>query len=395
MISLENARKWQGEAFTCLETAGFRGIVEVATGGGKTLFALMVFQHLLNSRFVDQVLVIVPTVALADQWHVNFQEDFGLSEHQITVLDSKSQVSDLRVANIVVLNTARDLHFGDEITSRTFLVVDECHRAGSTENARSMQGSWAATLGLSATPDRQYDDGTIRYLEPILGPKIYSYSVRQALEDDVLCSFDLCNIQIPMTAIERSEFDKISRRIARVVARQDMDEEGLQSLLRRRARLYNGAKYRIPSTVRIMDNHRGERSMVFHESIDAANQIAELLKANGHSVALYHSKVPENVRRENLRLFRRGVVDVLVTCRSLDEGANMPETRVAVIAAASASTRQRIQRLGRVLRPAPGKESATVYSLFATPLERRRLEDETAEFEGIVDVQWKIMTDNR
>jgi superfamily II DNA or RNA helicase len=395
MISLQSARKWQGEAFTILEATGFRGIVEVATGGGKTLFALMVFQHLLDVKFVDRVLVIVPTIALADQWYVNFQEDFGLGENQISILNSKTQFSDLREANIVVLNTARNLHFDDAITLRTFLVVDECHRAGSTENARSMRGLWAATLGLSATPDRQYDDGTIRYLEPVLGSKIYSYSVRQALEDNVLCSFDLCNIQVPMTQKEQSDFDKISRRIARAVARQDLDDENLQALLRRRARLYNSATYRIPATVRVMDNHRGERSMVFHESIDAANQIAQLLRANGHSVALYHSKVAENVRRENLRLFRRGVVDVLVTCRSLDEGANMPETRVAVIAAASASTRQRIQRLGRVLRPAPGKESATVYSLFATAVERRRLEDETSEFEGIVDVQWKIMTDNR
>lgn len=70
--------------------------------------------------------------------------------------------------------------------------------------------------------------------------------------------------------------------------------------------------------------------------------------------------IPTELRRDNLRLYRRGVFDTLVTCRALDEGTNVPETSVAIIAASTASIRQRIQRLGRVLRRAPGKEKATV-----------------------------------
>jgi superfamily II DNA or RNA helicase len=135
--------------------------------------------------------------------------------------------------------------------------------------------------------------------------------------------------------------------------------------------------------------------MVFHESIDHANQIAEILVAQGHSVAAYHSRISDNVRRENLRLFRRGVIDVLVTCRALDEGANMPETVVAVVAAASASTRQRIQRLGRVLRPAPGKEYAIVYTLYATQIEEKRLLEEANALEGVASVHWKKMSDGK
>ena len=94
-------------------------------------------------------------------------------------------------------------------------------------------------------------------------------------------------------------------------------------------------------------------------------------------------------------MFRIGVIDVLVTCRALDEGANMPETRVAIIAAATSSNRQRIQRLGRVLRPHPSKKFSSVYSLFATKFEKARLEKEVERMSGLAEVSWlKVEDDN-
>ena len=86
----------------------------------------------------------------------------------------------------------------------------------------------------------------------------------------------------------------------------------------------------------------------------------------------------------------RGIFDVLISCRALDEGMNVPETRVAVIASSTASQRQRIQRFGRVLRPAEGKDGAIIYTLFATKQERNRLQKEATEFEGIAQVTWSL-----
>jgi superfamily II DNA or RNA helicase len=87
-------------------------------------------------------------------------------------------------------------------------------------------------------------------------------------------------------------------------------------------------------------------------------------------------------------LFRRGIFNALVTCRALDEGVNVPETTIAVIASSTASIRQRIQRLGRVPRPAAGKKMATVYTIYATEVERRRLEQESATDSGAETVSW-------
>jgi superfamily II DNA or RNA helicase len=93
-----------------------------------------------------------------------------------------------------------------------------------------------------------------------------------------------------------------------------------------------------------------------------------------------------------LRLFRRGAFDVLVTCRALDEGTNVPETRVAIIASSTASTRQRIQRLGRVLRPAQGKLLATIYTVYATEIEKDRLAREAMTLTGAEAVSWQKAT---
>jgi len=385
-------REWQKNALRAFRAANNRGIVEVATGGGKTLFALRAFSLLRKAGIVSELLVVVPTLALQDQWYVDIQEDLQIEESEISVLDSRSTDTDLRIANLVVINSARDLAISPGKKSTIMLVVDECHRAGSPENSRAIEGSWASTLGLSATPERQYDDGMLKYLEPSLGPRIFTYTVKEAIDDGVLSRFRLRNIEVPLLASESKRLDSLTRKIARAMS-DDSDPDVVRTLLTQRARAYNGAVYRVPTTVTIMEQHRGERTLIFHESIERAEEISAMLSERGHSVALYHSKIAAPRRRENLRLFRKGVIDVLVTCRALDEGANIPETRVAIISASTASTRQRIQRLGRVLRPAPGKSIATVYSLFATRFERERLERETRNLEGLAEIEWLRVTD--
>ena len=79
---------------------------------------------------------------------------------------------------------------------------------------------------------------------------------------------------------------------------------------------------------------------------------------------------------------------MLITCRALDEGFNVPETEIGIIAASTATRRQRIQRLGRVLRPVTGKATAVIYTLVATEPEIKRLREEEKELEGVAEVTW-------
>src|SRR5690606_2112825 len=119
--------------------------------------------------------------------------------------------------------------------------------------------------------------------------------------------------------------------------------------------------------VRLVIANPGQQTLVFHEDIDACNLIHEVLSREaGVRSGVYHSRMTSRERAAMLGLYRAGAIQVLVTCRALDEGFNVPDSQLCIIAASTATRRQRIQRLGRVIRPAKGKTEATVYTLVAT-----------------------------
>ena len=127
---------------------------------------------------------------------------------------------------------------------------------------------------------------------------------------------------------------------------------------------------------------------MFHEDVEACNLIFNILSESGFRAGVYHSRLRPRERAEMLANFRKGDLDVLVTCRALDEGFNVPETEVGIIAASTATRRQRIQRLGRILRPANGKKGAIVYTLVATGPEVGRLKEEEEDIADIATITW-------
>ena len=145
---------------------------------------------------------------------------------------------------------------------------------------------------------------------------------------------------------------------------------------------------RIRLTLKLLAGNRGKRALVFHEDIEACDLMHAILLENDVKSGVYHSKLTLRARAGMLGQYRRGEIDVLVTCRALDEGFNVPKTGLGIIAASTATRRQRIQRLGRVVRPAKGKAGATIYTLVATGPEIDRLNEEEERLEGVASVSW-------
>lgn len=384
-------RRWQLEALAAWLSRK-RGIASVVTGGGKTVFAQLCMQAFCDQFPTGRIIVVVPTASLLDQWHVALTEETDTAAEAIGCYSGEERSPAIRPISIVVINTARHLTRQLSRDGPCMLVVDECHRAGSPKNAESLQGSFVATLGLTATPERQYDDGFTQFIRPTLGDIIFGYDYEAAHADGIITDFDLINIQVDLLSDEAAEYKNLTQRIARVIAANPDNSaynERLKRLLQRRAAVSAAALMRIPVSARVIDGHRGVRTLVFHEHIDAADKIAALLAERRHSVTTYHSKIGPSIRRDNLLMFRRGIRDVLVCCRALDEGINVPETAVAVIASSTASTRQRIQRLGRVLRPSADKDRSVIYTLYATDAEAKRLKEEEERVAGYATIRWK------
>lgn len=375
-------RRWQRQALERWEAERNRGIVSVVTGGGKTVFALACIADIKPMT----TLIVVPTTALLDQWWEETASYFGWSLDDIQIVAGNSSLRPGTI-NLAVLNTAAKLPSRRDLPD-CFLIIDECHRAAAPHFKDVLKLKTFASLGLSATPERQYDEGLTDVLVPALGPIIYEYDYVAARKDGVIVPFVLRNVVFELEEELQAEYDKLTRAIARSLKREGPEADKTIALLLRRSRVVSSSKRRVIISLRIVAANRGKRTLIFHEDIDACNAMAAVLKANDISSAVYHSKMKVRERAEVLAAYRAGSVEVLVTCRALDEGFNVPETEIGIIASSTATRRQRIQRLGRIVRPSKGKENALVYTLVATAPEIARLQEEEAALEGVASVSW-------
>jgi len=377
-----NPRGWQVEALDLWERAGHRGIVSVVTGGGKTVFALSCVDRLKPIA----TLIVVPTAALLEQWWEEAANYFDLDLDEINIISGSLRFK-LGTINIAVINTAAKL--AEQMKEhRCFLIVDECHKAASEHFRAALQVNSFASLGLSATPERPYDDGLKEVLIPALGPVIFNYDYAAALRDGVIVPFQLRNVVFELEEDRQAQYDKLTKAIGRSISQHGPEAEETIALYLKRARVLNLSLNRIRLALRLVAANPGKQTLIFHEDIEACDLIHAVLTENGVRSGVYHSKLRVKARAAMLGQYRRGEIDVLVTCRALDEGFNVPETEMGIIAASTATRRQRIQRLGRVVRPARDKDGAVIYTLVASGPEIERLKEEESRLEGVATVSW-------
>lgn len=394
---------WQLDALASWErgddVGGWRGTLEIVTGGGKTLIALEAFARATRADRSFCLAVVVPTEALARQWRDSVEEwtTVGLGDVAIMGAGESGRLSDCRVL-IAVLNSASK-YLPDQSAADgrpLLLVVDECHRAGAPSFSRVLRTRAERRLGLSATPDREEldDDGLpIEYdahlLGRSLGPVVYRFGLKEALAAGWLPDFSISHHGLELAPDERIAYEDLTRRLddlaeelashgvelwqVQRVAAQGGDAgvaaRGYVSSVALRKDLLYRSRDRGRVAALIVERALAEgasRVLLFHERVSEAEGLAVELRARiGDSrVALEHSGRAPRERREALQGFRDGSVPVLVSVRSLIEGINVPEADVGISVAASASVRQRVQSLGRILRRGSGSKTAQMHLLY-------------------------------
>ena len=385
-------RQWQSDALADWKSSGLRGIASVVTGAGKTFFAILCMLAVWKRHPDAKVLVVVPTIVLMDQWRIAIQEEMRISDDDISLIGGGMRNSGDALVTIAVLDSARKIIHEVIGSKKWFLIVDECHRVASSANRKVLEPDYVATLGLSATPERQYDDLFETVVIAGLGPIVFRYEYKDAAADGIISDFELWNIRVSPDSDEQAKLGAVNRAIFMEVERLKTDSESnsprLRRLLLRRSRYSQQVQSRISTTLALVERFRGMKGIIFHESIHSANQINEKLVTRGNRTRAYHSQLGSPTRYLNLLLYTRNQVDVLVTCRALDEGFDVPRAEFGIISASTSSIRQRIQRLGRVLRPHPDKKTATIATLYVLPSEAELLRLESERLEGVAEVRW-------
>ena len=420
---------WQRECLPRWLEHG-RGTVKVATGGGKTLFALAVAEQLQNEREPDlRLVVVVPTIPLMYQWRDELRLG-SIPDSAIALMgggEALPPMSRVRVL-VCVLNSARErlpaLVKKADWRRRMLLVVDECHRSNATQARRIFEARPTYTLGLSATPEQELEAENVptdeaydkSFVGQALGPIIYDFTISQSLSAGLLTPFQVWHVGLLLAPEEATEHGRMSREIGdlrKVLQARHRNSRSRQGFLawcqsqasrrgpaaveaerfvglaNRRKRLLYRAKARIEVALAILSESVTDpdrRAIVFHESIEEIEAL--FVRAIGQDLpaVLEHSQLPDSLRAENIEAFRQGDARVIISARSLIEGFNVPSADLGIITASSGSVRQRIQSLGRMLRRKPGGRGARIVVLYVRDTEDEAIY-EKADWENVIGAE--------
>ncbi len=385
-------REWQEKAFP-LWWKNKRGIIKVVTGGGKTFFAIHCLRKYLEEDHNKNILIVVPSIALLDQWYESLSQNF--SDREISLNGGGEQTTSITKICISTIDSLKNI-IKEVDASNSLLIVDECHKIGTEKRGEMLTNNWHATLGLSATPERDYDDNFYIIIKKILGDIIFDYDYIDAREDEVIVNFKLLYGYAALLPEEENKYRKFTKSIQRraaTIGGQDMNDYPLKMLIFNRARLVKNSKNRIPYGIELIQKYERDSWIVFTENKKQAKEFNKKVNhIKGFESGIYNTDLKDDERQENLENFKAGKLNVLVSCTALDEGFDMPEADGAMILSASSSKRQRIQRMGRVLRITANKENALIVTVYSSKTEYEKLREESNRYklEG-VPVKWQQM----
>jgi len=391
MSSKINLRGYQKNAVNEWELNDRHGIFEMATGTGKTITAIVAAVGVFEKEGRLALIVLVPYIHLVDQW-VKDLRAFGFDpvrcyeskttwkqhagstvrEFNAELIDHLCFVTTHHTASMETFqNIMKRLH------SPYLLLGDEIHELGSQKFRKGLLEKAKWRIGLSATPDRWYDEEGTSVLRNYFGKTVIEYDLKHAIEEKYLTPYHYFPEQIDFTQIEAKEY----KRLTASIAKQSYDFEGnkskIESLLRLRADLIGKAENKIPHLLKILEQHRQEcesRGELFQHILIYCNkgthrEVLQVVSETGLRVHEFVHDVDLQTRAKVLKSFSQGDIDCLVAIRCLDQGVDVPATKRAYILASSTNPREFVQRRGRILRKSKEKLYAVVYDFLVGPWE--------------------------
>jgi len=406
-------RDYQREAVDAWFANGKRGLFEMATGTGKTYTALGALDELLASG--DEQLFVVITVPmrhLAPQWAESLA-DFGYhgpqfcygsrnpnwhADLQSTVSDFKHGFTDQEII-ITTHTTGAKEKFHNQITSidaPLLLIADEVHNLGSDFRSQGLVQNYDYRLGLSATPERYYDEEGSNFLLRYFDGTVFKFTLGDAIPE-YLTEYNYYPRIVEMTYDELEDYQSYTHRIVKLQNGEDEeDEEALERLLQKRAQILKSADNKFTALRDILRSIDVDHLLVYtnHEQIE---DVQALMTKEGIIQHRFTAQEDDEERAQLLESFADGRYDSLVAMKCLDEGVDVPSTKQAIMMSNSKNPMQFVQRRGRVLRKDPdsGKDHAEIYDMIVVPTlnpdqtllesERNILRKELDRFEEFVE----------
>lgn len=383
--------EWQKEALDAWANNHHRGIVEAVTGAGKTHVALEAMLQHLALGF--KVVILVPNITLLDQWYKKVMAVIPKS-YVVNKMGGSNALNAVCDVLIAVINSAAVYQLLEE-GKQGLLIADECHRYGSESWSAALELGFNRRLGLTATLERT-DDGVDDYILPYFERSVYQLGYLGALDEKVISDFKLAFIGVTFSGEEQelytqldneckklmgklinsfnvsaAPFGKYMQDVQNLSNRSGIDFKGTilarkyLSAFSRRKELVARAHQKFDALRDLKPSiKQAERTIIFTQTKEAAEEAVKVLRITGVSAAAIHSSLNKSERIKVLTEFQNGQIECVVSPKILDEGVDVPAADLGIIFASSKSRRQLIQRMGRVIRKKEDGRLARIVMLY-------------------------------
>ena len=373
-------RLYQENALDAWKENGYKGILAMATGTGKTKTSIEALSRFLNKTDRGLAIITVPYQELARQWVKELgekdistvsvfesQENWILSVENIIQAHLISSEAKSQLPVLVCVNkTFRDEKFQNLLNrlngkpGSRMIIVDECHHFNRQNQIDYLPTSFRFRLGLSATP---YEFDEEKYLEKYFGKIVFEFKLSEAIKQGYLCPYTYHPILIEFTENEATTYLEILKKLTN---NKDLDSYGeldrlLETMVSKLTKLENVLKENTSKVFSLFYCGEGYVEFENGEKIRQVDSLTMLLQKLGWRVGRITSDDSPAERRGTINNLKAQNIDAIASMRILDEGIDIPDCRRAYILASQRSERQGIQRRGRVLRKAPGKEFAELF----------------------------------
>ncbi|KEI07166.1 hypothetical protein Z957_09580 [Clostridium sp. K25] len=376
-------REYQIKAIRAFKDNKWKGILEMATGTGKTITSLLIAKDYFNYNGRIFLIILVPFVHLIDQWEkncrdmelVNSLNCTGLKSKWKDKLNNKVRDFNIGISKIELIITTYRSACSEEfnysisnIKGKAFIIADECHYFGIRGLRNHRFHNIECKLGLSATPDRWWDDEGTKILRSFFGDTVYKYDIKEAIEKEVLTEYKYIPIIVDLDQDEIKKYESLTKNLIYLLeTKKDKDDieriNSKRSLILLKANMKKQLLYEILA--------KEDMNNIAHTLIYCAPGEVESITKNisnmGIRVHRFDSKISADDRKSVLKAFAKGDIQVLVAIKCLDEGVDVPSTKVAYFLASTSNPREFIQRRGRILRKYKGKNIAELYDFIVLP----------------------------
>ncbi len=342
----------QTEALLAWKKADRKGVVVLPTAAGKTYLAQLAMESTPRST-----LIVVPTLDLMHQWYAQIEAVFPDVKVGLLGGGSKDRTP------ILIATYDSAAIYAETLGNKYALqIFDECHHL-PTDFYRVIAEYAIAPyrLGLTATVDRS--DGRHQELCYLIGEIIYQQS-SQSLSGKALAQHQIIEIKVKLSVKEQKKYNEAMKIRNEFLRQANISLSSLQgwqlfvsasakSVAGRKAMLAHreakeisaGTDSKIRVLIDLICEHKQEKILIFTNDNATVYRISQefLIPAITH-------QTPVKERHDILTRFKESEYKILVTSHVLNEGVDVPDARIAIILSGTGSTREYIQRLGRVLR---------------------------------------------